>query len=101
MIKKQFYFHTNAGFARPATLLVSLTHMFTSEIYVEYAGKSIRLQHSVDSIIEMMSLGIIPDTPFYICVRGIVEAQAIQTFEENLTIRNYINPNNGMFNESR
>ncbi|MFC0560878.1 HPr family phosphocarrier protein [Halalkalibacter alkalisediminis] len=91
MIKKQFNIIKNTGFARPATLLVKLSQRFTSDISLEYQGKTINLKHSAKSIMDIMSLSIRPGTKFYIKAEGIDEVQAIQLIQDYLYKEKLIN----------
>ncbi|MCY9176231.1 HPr family phosphocarrier protein [Bacillus inaquosorum] len=90
MIKKQFTIIKETGFARPATLLVSLSHRFTSDIFLKYRGKTVNLKHSPKSIMDIMGLGIKPGTQIYIQANGADEAQAIQYIKDYLIKRDYV-----------
>ncbi|PLR80353.1 HPr family phosphocarrier protein [Bacillus canaveralius] len=85
MIEKQFEIITTTGFARPATLLVSVACMFTSKIVLEYQGKSVDLKNSPKSIMDVMSLEIRPGAEFNIRAEGIDENQALQSVEDHLS----------------
>lgn len=55
MASKEFHIVAETGIhARPATLLVQTASKFTSEINLEYKGKSVNLK----SIMGVMSLGV-------------------------------------------
>ncbi|MFX5501684.1 HPr family phosphocarrier protein [Bacillus subtilis] len=62
MIKRQFTIIKETGFARPATLLVSIAHRFTSDIFLEYQGKTVNLKQAPKAIMDIMDLGIKPGT---------------------------------------
>lgn len=91
MIKKQFNIIKDTGFARPATLLVSLAQRFTSDIFLEYQGETVNLKHSTISVMDILSLGIRPGTQFNIKAIGIDEVQAIQSIEDYLNKKRLIN----------
>lgn len=90
MIKRQFTIIKETGFARPATLLVSIAHQFTSDIFLEYHGKTVNLKQSPKSIMDIMDLGIKPGTKIYIHANGSDEAKAIQKMKEHLLKNDYI-----------
>lgn len=85
MIKKQFQITAITGFARPAALLASVASKFTSKICLEYHGKTVNLKNSAESLMDLMSLGIRPGTPFTIRAEGMDEQQAIQSIEDHLS----------------
>lgn len=91
MIKKKFAITTNTGFARPATLLVSLAYKFKSDIFLEYQGDIVNLKHSTKSIMEILSLGIKPGTKIYIKAIGSDEVLAINSIKDYLYKRRLIN----------
>ncbi|WP_433997291.1 HPr family phosphocarrier protein [Bacillus stercoris] len=66
MMKRQFTIINETGFARPATLLVSLAHRFTCDIFLEHQGKTVNLKQAAKSIMDIMDLGIKPGTEIYI-----------------------------------
>lgn len=84
MIKRQFKVIAVSGFARTASLIVSCTSKFTSHIVLQYNGKSISLEWSTKTILNLMSLGIMPGTCFNILADGSDERQAILTIERTL-----------------
>ncbi|MCY7784215.1 MULTISPECIES: HPr family phosphocarrier protein [unclassified Bacillus (in: firmicutes)] len=90
MIKKQFTIMKETGFARPATLLVSLSHRFRSDIFLEYRGKTVNLKHSHKSVMDIMDLGIKPGHQIYIMANGADEAQAIQFIKDYLIKKEYV-----------
>ncbi len=91
MIKKKFIITKNTGFARPATLLVSLAYKFKSDIFLEYQGDTVNLKHSTKSIMEILSLGIKPGTKLYIKAIGSDEIRAIQSIKEYFNKKGLIN----------
>lgn len=91
MIKKKFIITKNTGFARPATLLVSLAYKFKSDIFLEYQGDTVNLKHSTQSIMEILSLGIKPGTKLYIKAVGSDEIRAIQSIKEYFNKKGLIN----------
>lgn len=84
MIKRQFTIIKETGFARPATLLVSIAHRFTSDIFLEYQGKTVNLKQAPKAIMDIMDLGIKPGTEIHIYAHGADEAKAIQKMKEHL-----------------
>lgn len=81
MITKQYNIITSTGFARPATLLVQVSRLFTSRISLEYQKKSIDLKYSTDSIMDILSLRIRPYSMINIKAEGIDEYDALQTID--------------------
>ncbi len=59
--------------ARPATVLVNKAGSFTSDVTVEYNGKSVNLK----SIMGVMSLGIPKDAVIKIIAEGSDEQEAV------------------------
>ena len=67
MASKEFHIVAETGIhARPATLLVQTASKFTSEITLEYKGKSVNLK----SIMGVMSLGVGKDAEITIYADG-------------------------------
>ncbi|RKL68113.1 phosphocarrier protein HPr [Salipaludibacillus neizhouensis] len=91
MIKQQLTINKEAGFARPATLLVSIAHKFKSDIFLTYQGETINLKYSAKSIMDILSLGIKPGSKIYIKAIGIDEVQAIQSIKNYLFEKDIIN----------
>ncbi|MDR3157071.1 MAG: phosphocarrier protein HPr [Lactobacillales bacterium] len=80
-ISKDFHVIAETGIhARPATLLVQTASKFSSEIYIEYKGKSVNLK----SIMGVMSLGVGQDADVTISVDGEDESEAIAAIEETM-----------------
>lgn len=80
-ISKDFYVIAETGIhARPATLLVQAASKFSSEIYLEYKGKSVNLK----SIMGVMSLGVGQDADVRISADGVDESEAIVRIEETM-----------------
>ncbi|MGI8386417.1 HPr family phosphocarrier protein [Robertmurraya sp. P23] len=91
MIKQQLNIIKETGFARPATLLVSLAHKFKSDIFLEYKGETINLKHSVKSIMNILASGIKPGSKIYIKAIGTDEVRAVQSIKDCLIEKNMIN----------
>ncbi|MFW7395599.1 phosphocarrier protein HPr, partial [Vagococcus fluvialis] len=66
--------------ARPATLLVQTASKFSSDINLEYKGKSVNLK----SIMGVMSLGVGQGADVTISAEGADEAEAIAAIEETM-----------------
>ncbi|CQR46502.1 Phosphocarrier protein HPr [Paraliobacillus sp. PM-2] len=64
--------------ARPATVLVNKAGSFSSDVNVEYNGKSVNLK----SIMGVMSLGIPKDAEIKIIAEGSDEQEAIDAIYE-------------------
>ncbi|MGY4689289.1 phosphocarrier protein HPr [Salibacterium sp. K-3] len=79
-MKEQKYTITNdTGIhARPATQLVNKAGQFSSEITLEYNGKSVNLK----SIMGVMSLGVGKDAEVTIRIEGSDEEEAMQAVDE-------------------
>lgn len=81
MVTKTFTVITNEGLhARPATLLVSESSKYKSNIFIEYNEKQV----SAKSILGVMSLGIHPRSNFSIKIDGVDEEKAIEGIEDLL-----------------
>lgn len=81
MEKKDFNVVAETGIhARPATLLVQTASKFTSDINLEYKGKSVNLK----SIMGVMSLGVGQGADVTITAEGADEKEAIQAIEETM-----------------
>lgn len=90
-MKKQYKIITSTGFARPATLLVSIARKYTSKICIEYQGRCVDLKKAPDhSLRDVMLLGIKPGANFFIWAEGIDEHQAIKSIEEQLNKKNLL-----------
>lgn len=75
MEKKDFHIIAETGIhARPATLLVQTASKFSSDINLEYKGKSVNLK----SIMGVMSLGVGQGADVSISVNGPDEAEAME-----------------------
>jgi phosphocarrier protein HPr len=84
MIEKQYKIIADTGFARTATFLVSVVCKFTSTIILEYRGRSVNLKNSTKSLMDTMSLAIMPGSYITIKAEGIDEQQALQSIESYL-----------------
>ncbi|MBM6602222.1 HPr family phosphocarrier protein [Priestia megaterium] len=84
MIEKQYKIIADTGFARIATFLVSVACKFTSTILLEYRGRSVNLKNSTKSLMDTMSLAIMPGSYITIRAERIDEQQALQSIEDYL-----------------
>ena len=81
MMEKTFTVIDEAGIhARPASILVQAVSKFSSDVNLEYKGKTVNLK----SILGIMSLGIPSGAEIKISVSGEDETEAIQTITEVL-----------------
>lgn len=81
MEKKDFHVVADTGIhARPATLLVQTASKFSSDINLEYKGKSVNLK----SIMGVMSLGVGQGADVTISAEGADEEEAIAAIEETM-----------------
>lgn len=81
MEKKDFRIIAETGIhARPATLLVQSASKFSSEINLEYKGKSVNLK----SIMGVMSLGVGQGADVTISAEGADEKEAIEAVTETM-----------------
>ena len=81
MEKKDFRIIAETGIhARPATLLVQSASKFSSEINLEYKGKSVNLK----SIMGVMSLGLGQGADVKISAEGADEKEAIEAVTETM-----------------
>lgn len=79
MASKEFHVVAETGIhARPATLLVQTASKFTSEINLEYKGKSVNLK----SIMGVMSLGVGQGADVVISAEGVDEEEAMTAISE-------------------
>ena len=79
MEKKDFHVIAETGIhARPATLLVQTASKFSSDLNLEYKGKSVNLK----SIMGVMSLGVGQGADVTITAEGADEAAAIHCLPE-------------------
>ncbi|MCT2347212.1 HPr family phosphocarrier protein [Niallia circulans] len=84
MIKKTFKLHANTGFARQASYLSNASSMFNAKLLITYQGNSVYIRKSPDSIMDILSLYILPGAYFSICADGIDEKIALETIEDIL-----------------
>lgn len=81
MEKRNYHVVAETGIhARPATMLVQTASKYTSDIELEYKGKSVNLK----SIMGVMSLGVGQGADVTITVDGSDEEEAIAGIEETL-----------------
>ncbi|MGO3732018.1 MAG: phosphocarrier protein HPr [Vagococcus sp.] len=81
METKDFHVVADTGIhARPATLLVQTASKFSSDINLEYKGKSVNLK----SIMGVMSLGVGQGADVTISAEGADEADAIAAIAETM-----------------
>lgn len=79
MAEKTFTITSESGLhARPATVLVGAASKFTSEVHLEYNGKSVNLK----SIMGVMSLGISKGASVTIKAEGDDASVAIESLTE-------------------
>lgn len=80
-MEKTFTIIDEAGIhARPASILVQAVSKFSSDVNLEYNGKSVNLK----SILGIMSLGIPSGAEVKITASGEDETEAMQTITEVL-----------------
>ncbi|MRI81825.1 phosphocarrier protein HPr [Aerococcaceae bacterium DSM 109653] len=81
MEKKDFHVIAETGIhARPATLLVQTASKFSSDLNLEYKGKSVNLK----SIMGVMSLGVGQGADVTITAEGADEVAAIEAVAETM-----------------
>ncbi|MDR0199528.1 MAG: phosphocarrier protein HPr [Streptococcaceae bacterium] len=82
MASKDFHIVAETGIhARPATLLVQTASKFTSEINLDYKGKSVNLK----SIMGVMSLGVGQGSDVTISAEGGDADEALAAITETMT----------------
>lgn len=91
MIEKQYNLISSTGFARPASIIVSISNKYLSKLVLEYEGISVELNYSPDSIMDVLSLGIRPGDQFNVRAEGIDELQALQSIEDHFSKMKLIN----------
>ena len=81
MEKREFKVIAEKGIhARPATLLVQAASKFSSDINLEYSGKSVNLK----SIMGVMSLGVGQGSEISISAEGDDEKEAIDAIADTM-----------------
>lgn len=81
MEKREFKVIAETGIhARPATLLVQAASKFSSDINLEYSGKSVNLK----SIMGVMSLGVGQGSEISISAEGDDEKEAIDAIADTV-----------------
>lgn len=81
MEKREFKVIAETGIhARPATLLVQAASKFSSDINLEYSGKSVNLK----SIMGVMSLGVGQGSEISISAEGDDEKEAIDAISDTM-----------------
>ena len=81
MEKREFHVIAETGIhARPATLLVQTASKYSSDINLEYKGKSVNLK----SIMGVMSLGVGQGADVVISADGSDESEALAGIEETM-----------------
>lgn len=79
MIEKTYRVIDETGIhARPASVLVETSNLFTSNVTLKYNGKCVNLK----SILGVMSLGIEKNAEIKIDVEGMDEEDAINTLDD-------------------
>lgn len=82
MEKKEFHIIAETGIhARPATMLVQVASKFSSDINIEFSGKSVNLK----SIMGVMSLGVGQGADVTITADGDDAADAIVAISDTMT----------------
>ncbi|GEO47235.1 phosphocarrier protein HPr [Companilactobacillus kimchii] len=82
MEKKEFHIIAETGIhARPATMLVQAASKFSSDINIEFSGKSVNLK----SIMGVMSLGVGQGADVTITADGDDAADAVAAISETMT----------------
>ncbi|WP_099974397.1 MULTISPECIES: phosphocarrier protein HPr [Lactobacillaceae] len=82
MEKKEYHVIAETGIhARPATMLVQAASKFSSDVNIEFDGKSVNLK----SIMGVMSLGVGQGADITITAEGDDEADAIAAITETMT----------------
>lgn len=82
MVKKQFTITSEVGLhARPATLLVKEASKYSSNIELEFNGKTVNLK----SIMGVMALAISQGSAFSIMIDGADESDALSGIEALFT----------------
>ncbi|MDF2791470.1 MAG: HPr family phosphocarrier protein, partial [Neobacillus sp.] len=62
--------------------LVSISAKYLSRLVLEYEGIAVELTYSAQSILDVMSLEIMPGETFNIRAEGIDEYQALRSIED-------------------
>ena len=91
MIETHYNFISSTGFVRPAKLLVHVSNTHLSKLVLEYNGNSVEVNYSPESLMDVMSLEIIPGAQFTIRAEGVDEYQALQSIEEQFKKMKLIN----------
>ncbi|GEO79355.1 phosphocarrier protein HPr [Companilactobacillus mindensis DSM 14500] len=82
MEKKEFHIIAETGIhARPATMLVQAASKFSSDINIEFSGKSVNLK----SIMGVMSLGVGQGADVTITADGDDAADAVAAISDTMT----------------
>ncbi|ALB29386.1 MULTISPECIES: phosphocarrier protein HPr [Companilactobacillus] len=82
MEKKEFHIIAETGIhARPATMLVQAASKFSSDINIEFSGKSVNLK----SIMGVMSLGVGQGADVTITADGDDAADAVAAIADTMT----------------
>ena len=82
MEKKEFHIIAETGIhARPATMLVQAESKFSSDINIEFSGKSVNLK----SIMGVMSLGVGQGADVTITADGDDAADAVAAISDTMT----------------
>jgi len=82
MEKKEFHIIAETGIhARPATMLVQTASKFSSDINIDFNGKSVNLK----SIMGVMSLGVGQNADVKISAEGDDEADALSAIAETMS----------------
>lgn len=66
------------GFARAAVKLSETARLYTADLFVEYEGKTIRINGCAESIMDVMALPIKPAGCIHVRADGIDEQKALR-----------------------
>ena len=99
MVTKQVRISTVTGFARPASLMVGIASNFKSQISLRFKGKNVNLKNSPFSIMDVMSLGIMPGETFSLQAKGIDEIMALKAIKYTLIKADLIKDNEIRYRE--
>lgn len=90
MIKKRFKITTVTGFAHPASLIVEDASRFKCTLFLVHKDVTIDLKNSLQSIMELLTVRIMPGDYVEIYANGFEEHQALEMIEKSLSQNQYI-----------
>lgn len=88
-MEKTFVITKYSGFARTATSLASISNKFKSEMILVYDGKKVYIENTAESVMNIMSLNIIPGDHVHIIVNGTDKVHAIQAINNCFNIHQF------------